>query len=103
MSESNTDRKNVSKHILPVSANLLGICFLILTLKKLWKVDSVGRVVDKLDVVTILIFLVASFLSYASMRIARRSDLYEKIADMVFLAGLLLLSLIAIVMAFEIR
>ncbi len=101
MSAANNDRKNVSKHILPTSANLLGICFLILTLKKLWKVNSIGRFVDKLDGVTILIFLIASFLSYASMRVSRRGDLYEKIADMVFLAGLLLLSLIAVVTAFE--
>ncbi len=102
MSVANNDGKNVSKHILPTSANLLGICFLILTLKKLWKANGVGWFIDKLDGITILIFLVASFLSYASMRVARRGDLYEKIADMVFLAGLLLLSLIAVVTAFEI-
>ena len=101
MSAANNDRKNVSKHILPTSANLLGLCFLILTLKHLWKANSIGRFIDKLDGITILIFLAASFLSYASMRVARKGDLYEKIADIVFLSGLLLLSLIAVVTAFE--
>ncbi len=98
---TNNDRKNVSKHILPASANLLGICFLILTLKKLWKAGGVVRFVDMLDAVAILIFLAASFLSYASMRVARRGELYEKIADLVFLAGLVLLSFIAVVTVFE--
>ncbi len=102
MPTATSDRKNVSKHILPTSANLLGLCFLILTLKKLWKMNGVGQLVDKLDGVTILIFFLASFLSYVSMRAERRSDLYEKAADVVFLSGLLLLSVIAIVTAFEI-
>jgi len=101
MTAGNNDRKNVSKHILPASSNLLGLCFLILSLKKLWKGNGVGRIIDKMDGVVILIFLTASLLSYASMRATRHGDRYEKTADIFFLAGLLLLSLIAIVTAFE--
>lgn len=101
MRGTNNDRKNISKHILPAASNLLGLCFLILTLKKIWKVNTVGRFIDKLDGVTILIFLAASLFSYASMRAARRGELYERIADIVFLSGLVLLALIAFVTAFE--
>ncbi len=102
MTSANNDRKNVSKHILPASANLLGICFLILTLKKLWKAGGVMQFIDKLDAVAILIFLASSVFSYASMRAARRGDFYEKAADIVFLTGLILLSLIAVVAVFEV-
>jgi len=35
------------------------------------------------------------------MRSARNSDRYERIADMVFLAGLFLLSLVALVTVYE--
>ena len=101
MADANNDRKNISKHILPVSSNLLGLCFLILTFKKIWKVDSVGRFIDKLDGVTILIFLAASLFSYASMRAKKKGDQYERIADLIFLSGLVLLSFIAVVTAFE--
>jgi hypothetical protein len=101
MGATNNDRKNISKHILPAASNLLGLCFLILTLKKLWKANTIGRFIDKLDSVVILIFLAASLLSYASMRASHRGEQYEKIADIVFLAGLVLLSLIAVVTAFE--
>ncbi len=59
------------------------------------------KFIDKLDGVTILIFLCASILSYASMRARRRGELYEKIADLVFLAGLILLSSLAVAVAFE--
>ncbi len=101
MHDESNDRKNISKHILPVSSNLLGLCFLILTFKKIMKVNAFDRFVDKLDGVTILIFLAASLFSYASMRAKRRGEQFERIADVIFLCGLVLLSLIAVVTALE--
>jgi len=101
MPANSNDRKNMAKHILPTAANLLGLCFVIFTLKKLWRAHGVERIIDKLDGVVIIIFLAASVLSYASMRSARNSDRYERIADMVFLAGLFLLSLVALVTVYE--
>jgi hypothetical protein len=38
-----------------------------------------------------------------SMRSQERSELYERIADLIFLAGLSLLTLIAVVTVLEIR
>ena len=101
MHDENNDRKNISKHILPVSSNLLGLCFLILTFKKILKVNAFDKLIDKLDGVTILIFLSASLFSYASMRAKKRGEQYERIADLIFLFGLVLLSFIAVVTAFE--
>ncbi len=101
MAPTNNDKRNVSTHILPTAANLLGLCFLILNLKKLWKTGKVVEIVDKTDGIAILIFLVASVLSYASMRSLKNAELYEKIADIVFLAGLFLLSFIAVITVFE--
>lgn len=101
MAATTNDKKNISAHILPTAANLLGLCFLILNLKKLWKGGKVVEVVDKADGIAILIFLIASVLSYASMRSARRGVMYEKIADIFFLVGLFLLSFIAIITVFE--
>lgn len=70
---NDTERKNMSRHILPTSENLLGLCFLILSLKKLWKADGVESFVDKLDGVTIIVFLIAGVLSYnMSMRSKKR-------------------------------
>jgi hypothetical protein len=101
MPANSNDRKNMAKHILPTAANLLGLCFVIFTLKKLWKAGGVERIIDKMDGVVIIIFLVASVLSYASMRSTKNSDRYERIADMVFLAGLFLLSLVALITVYE--
>lgn len=101
MARNDKERKNISQHILPTSANLLGICFLILSLKKLWKADGIERFVNKLDGVANIIFLVACVLSYMSMRSRVRSEQYEWIADLIFLAGLSILTLIAVVAVLE--
>jgi hypothetical protein len=101
MPANSNDKKNMAKRILPTAANLLGLCFVIFTLKKLWRADGVERIIDKMDGVVIIIFLAASVLSYASMRSVKNSDLYERIADGVFLAGLFLLSLVALITVYE--
>ena len=81
MPATGNDRKNMAENLLPTAANLLGLCFVIFTLKKLWRADGVERIIDKMDGVVIILFPAASVLFYASMRSAKNSDLYERIAD----------------------
>lgn len=82
MREDINNKKDISRHILPTSSNLLGICFVILNFIKLWKVGRVEQlVVDKLVGVSIILFLIASVLSYASMRSARKAESYENKTD----------------------
>jgi hypothetical protein len=97
----NESRKNISRHILPTSSNLLGLCFVILTFIKLSKLAN-ETIIDESIGTLIIFFLSSSVLSYISMRAKRKSELYEKIADSVFLAGLCLLTLVALVIIFEV-
>ncbi len=60
MAVNDKERKNISQHILPTSANLLGLCFLILSLKKLWKGDGLANFMDKLG----RLFLITVFPSW---------------------------------------
>jgi hypothetical protein len=101
MSETGNNKKNISKHILPTSANLLGLCFVILSFIKVLKLSS-ETLIDELVAIAILFFLVSSFCSYASMRSDKGAELYEKIADTIFLLGLILLSVGSILVAFEV-
>lgn len=98
MSESDNKKKNMSRHIFPTSANLLGLCFVILSFIKFWTGGGVETIIDELVGVAIIIFLVSSVLSYVSMRFERKSEFYEKIADIIFLVGLFFLSLISIIL-----
>jgi len=90
-----------SPHILNTSSNLLGICFLLLTsLKVLGK--SQQTVIDDITFVAIILFMLSCLLSFLSMRKqTEQSRNLEKIADYIFLAGLSVLFMTAILFSFN--
>jgi hypothetical protein len=96
----NESKKNISRHILPTSSNLLGLCFVILTFIKLSKIAN-ETIIDEIIGLLIMLFLISSVLSYISMRAKRKAEVYEKIADVIFLIGLCLLTLVSMVIIFE--
>jgi len=100
MSEVRNDKKNISRHILPTSANLLGLCFVILSFIKLSKMGH-ETIIDEIVAAAIVLFFISSFFSYVSMRSERRSQLCEKLADSIFLIGLFLLSIGSVLVAYE--
>ncbi len=59
-------------------------------------------VVDKLLAVDALVFLVSALLSFISMRSSRSSSRLESRAEIVFITGLGLLAIGAVVLAFAI-
>lgn len=94
--------ENRSPHILSTSANLLGICFIVLTsLKKLNLTDD--SLIDEFAVLAVIIFMTSCILSFISMRRERlTSKKLEKIADIVFLSGLVVLFIATILIAFNV-
>jgi hypothetical protein len=90
-----------SPHILNTSSNLLGICFLLLTsLKVLGK--SQQTAIDEITFVAIILFMLSCLLSFLSMRSpTKQSKNLEKIADYIFLAGLSVLFVTAILFSFN--
>lgn len=102
MSENKNDFKNVSKHILPTSSNLLGLCFILISFLKLWKIDKkIDLILDIFVGMAITLFLFSSIFSYMSMRAGKKAFLYEKIADIIFLIGLFFITLISLMITFE--
>jgi hypothetical protein len=102
MSESVNEKKNMSRHILPTSANLLGLCFVIISFIKFWARGRVETIIDDLVGIAVILFLFSSILSYTSMRSKRKAELFEKIADIIFLGGLVFLSLISVILVFKV-
>jgi hypothetical protein len=98
--QNGNGRNQISHHILPTAANLLGLCFVILSFIKVMKLGA-ETVIDEMVAVAIVVFLVASIFSYASIRSETNMDRFEKIADIVFIAGLGLLTATALVVVFE--
>lgn len=100
MNTSNNNDRNISYHILPVSSNLLGLCFVILSFIKVSHFKA-STIIDDMLVIPILLFMTASILSYASIRSVNRPETYEKIADYFFLSGLGFLTITSVIIVFE--
>lgn len=94
-----SSNNGLSNHILPTSANLLGICFLIFTVARAAG-KSEETLLDELAGSAVVIFMLASICSYISLRMDRENH-FEMCADFFFFIGLLLLAMSAILMTFK--
>ena len=95
--------KELSRHILPTSATMIGICTTFIGLVKVAETRMGPSHVDEYAALAALIFLVSSGSSYLSIRYAqtRTGVRYERIADILFLAGLFSITAIAMLFAYE--
>jgi hypothetical protein len=92
----------LSAHILPTSATMIGVCMTVLSIGHLGPGGEWRMVIDKLLAVDALVFLVSAAMSFMSMRAQRFGTRYETRAETVFIAGLGLLALVAVMLAFAI-
>lgn len=98
--ERRLESGGLSAHILPTSATMIGVCLTALYISLLGP-PSAGRVlVDKLLALDGLVFLASAVLSFMSMRLRQRAARYEALGEYVFVAGLGLLALGGLVLAF---
>jgi len=89
-------------HILTASSTLLGLCFVVLTSLKVNNYRD-GSIIDEFTAIAIIMFMTSSILSYLSMRSKNEpSAAYEKVADFVFLAGLVFLFVTTMLITFNI-
>ncbi len=95
--------ENKSNHILSTSSNLLGFCLVVLTSLKVSRFNET-TLIDEFTGVASIVLMGSCLLSFLAMRTknAALGNRYERIADIVFLAGLLLIFLIIFLIAFTI-
>ena len=97
-----TPGSGLAAHILPTSATMIGVCITVLSIGHLGPAGEMRLVVDKLLAVDALIFLVSALLSFVSMRSSRAALRYESRAELIFIGGLAMLAIVAVVLAFAI-
>ncbi|TKC10893.1 hypothetical protein FA048_12045 [Pedobacter polaris] len=96
------DKENRSPHILNTSANLLGFCFIVLTSVKISKLEE-SSYIDEGAALAIIVFMCSCILSFLSMRSSTsRSTKMERVADILFLFGLIVLFITTMLIAFNI-
>ncbi len=93
-------------HILSTSATMLGVCMTVLSLSKLNDDRFSFWVIDKLMALAALMFLASCLCSFHSMRrfdISSIASRFERLAEGVFVAGLIMLAIGAVILAFIVK
>lgn len=94
--------RNLSSHILPVSATMVGVCLTVISIIQLVETGR-GRdsIIDNVLAFDTILFLLCSILSYLSIRAPDRARGLERFADFVFLLGLVLMVVASFMLAYE--
>ena len=93
---------SVSSHILPTAATMVGACMTVLSIGRLSHAGRLGIVVDKMLAFDAVIFLVSAVLSFVAIRMVPGPERLEMWAEELFLPGLVLSAIVAVVIAFAI-
>jgi hypothetical protein len=81
---------------------MIGVCMTVLTIGHLGSGGPWRLVIDKLLAVDALMFLISALLSFVAMKSSHIAVVYESRAELIFVAGLGLLALGAVALAFAI-
>jgi hypothetical protein len=83
----NDSGNGISNHILSTSANMMGICFVIISLVSVSGLRH-KTLLDELSSMAMLLFLASCISSYCSIRSVNNKVPYEKCADFIFILAL---------------
>lgn len=100
-----TRSDSLASHILPVSGTMIGVCATLIGLVKLAESKHGSSHVDEYAAVAAVTFLASALTSYLSIRWSGRTTLsvrIEQIADVIFLCGLVGITLVATLFAYEV-
>ena len=95
----------LASHILPVSGTMIGVCATLIGLVKLAEAKHGSSHVDEYAAIAAVTFLASALTSYLSIRWSHRtklSILVEQIADVIFLGGLVGITVVATLFAYEV-
>ncbi len=95
----------LSRHILPASGTLVGVCATLIGLVKIVEARIGPSRVDEYAALTSLLFLASALTSYISIRHSDRPILSarcEKLADLLFIVGLVSISIVSLFFAYEV-
>ncbi|MFI3185041.1 MAG: hypothetical protein QX198_03595 [Methylococcaceae bacterium] len=97
-----SDTNNLSHHILPNSATMVGVCIMVISIVKNMNPGLTSYLIDKALAIDSLLFMVSALLSFSSIRLEQSTEQLERWAEMIFLLGLVSMTLITVIFSFEI-
>ena len=103
--EPKATRPKMSEHILPNSSMMIGVSMTVISIIKLIGIHSEQHQIAELLAINSMFFMTSAILSYLSMRYDGThhvSVTMEKVADVVFMVGLMIMTAAGILLAYEI-
>lgn len=97
--------RELSESIFSVSAGMVGVCITVIGLFRIVSRSThVDSVADNLLSIDALVFLTSCFAAYLGLRArsAAHRSFFERTADYVFLTGLTVLSVVGVLIAYEV-
>jgi hypothetical protein len=98
----NRNANDLSHHILPNSATMVGICIMVISIVKSLSPSLINHLIDKALAIDSVMFMSSAVLSFLSIRAEQYSARLERWAEIIFLAGLAVMTFITVIVSFEI-
>jgi hypothetical protein len=99
---NNIDSNDLSHHILPNSATMVGACIMVISIVKNMSPGLENYLIDKALAIDSVMFMLSAFLSFLSIRTEQYSARLEGFAEIIFLIGLGSMTLITVIFSFQI-
>lgn len=81
---------------------MVGVCIMVISIVKGMPPDMVHYLIDKALAIDSLLFTISALLSFLSIRLERATLRFERWAEMIFIVGLVSMTMIAVIFSFEI-
>ncbi len=94
--------KDLSHHILPNSATMVGVCIMVISIVKSMHAGLASYVIDKALAIDSILFMVSALLSFLSIRLDRSTAMLERWAEIIFLIGLASMTIITVIFSFRV-
>ena len=99
---SDSNSSDLSHHILPNSATMVGVCIMVISIVKSTAPGLAHYLIDKALAIDSILFMISALLSFSSIRLKQSTERLERWAEIIFLIGLVSMTLITVVFSFEI-
>lgn len=81
---------------------MVGVCIMVISIVKSMEPGLTNYLIDKALAIDSLLFMISAILSFSSLRLEQSTERLERWAEILFLIGLVSMTLITLVFSFEI-
>jgi hypothetical protein len=98
----NNNNNDLSHHILPNSATMVGVCTMVISIVKSLPPNAVNFFIDKALAMDSVLFMISALFSFLAIRLENSTLRFERWAEMIFIVGLVSMTMITVIFSFEI-